>query len=359
MKLIFILLAGALTAFAQRPMTVEQVVSFVKSQIKVKGDDRQTADFLHKVKLTEKLEDRTVEELQGLGAGPKTVAALRTLETESSSLEAAPAAPVVAARPPKPPPDSTEQAEILAAMRDYALNYTEKLPNYLCIQITRRHYTPKDSRYRAEGSVIQEQLGFNDHMENYKVQMVNGQSVHNVSHDQLGGVRSSGEFGSMLHDIFAPESETQFGWDHWGTWDGKPVYVFSYRIEKEHGYSMRDDEAKKHYVSAYGGLVFADKETKTIVRVTLKTAEIPSDFTVKEVSLALTYKPTEIAGTMYTLPFFMELDSVDIHGSAKNTEEFKMYQVYGADTSITYQDAGPPPEDQKETPAKPPVKKQP
>jgi hypothetical protein len=243
-------------------------------------------------------------------------------------------------------------------MRDYALTYTDKLPNYLCIQMTRRHYTPKDSRYRAEGSVIQEQLSFNDHIETYKVQLVNGQAVHKT-HDELGGVRSSGEFGTMLNAIFAPASEAQFGWDHWGKWDGKPVYVFSYRIEKEHGYSMRDDDTKQHYTSAYTGLVYADTDTKTVVRVTLKTAEIPSDFPVREVSLALNYKPTEIAGQFYTLPFFMELDSHDNHGSAKNTEEFKMYQVYKADAVIKFEDSGPPAEDQKEEPAKPSVKKQP
>jgi hypothetical protein len=359
-KLIFVFLCAALVAMAQRAMTLAEVTGFVKSQIKLKSDDRATADFLRKVKLTQKLEDTVVEELQGLGAGSKTVAALRALEQESAGLPAAPAAAPVAAKPaPKAPPDSMVQAEVLAAMRDYALNYTEKLPNYLCIQMTRRHYDPKDPRYRTSGDVIQEQLSFNDHVEKYTVQMVNGKAAHNVSHEQLGGVRSSGEFGSMLHDIFAPQSETQFGWDHWGTWDARPVYVFSYQIEKEHGYSMRDDETSKHYTSAYTGLVYADQETKEIARITMKTVEIPAEFPIKEVNLALNYKPTTISGRVYTLPAFMELDSTDIHGAAKNTEEFKMYQVYTADAVIKFEDTGPPAEDQKEQPAKPPVKKQP
>jgi hypothetical protein len=353
LKLIFALLCFALLAVAQRPMTVAEVTGFVKSQIKLKHDDRETADFLRKVKLTQKLEDALVEELQGMGAGSKTVAALRALEQESAGLPAAPRVTPVAKLPPKPPPDSVAQAEILAAMRDYALNYTEKLPNYLCIQITRRHYDPKNSKYQSSGDVIQEQLSFNDHVEKYTVQMVNGKAAHNVSHEQLGGVRSSGEFGSMLHDIFAPQSDAQFAWDHWGTWDSKPVYVFSYRIEKEHGYSMRDDETQKHYTSAYTGLVYADRETKEIARITMTTVEIPSDFTIKEVNLALNYKPTEIAGRFYTLPFLMELNSTDIRGAAKNTEEFKMYQVYTADAVLKFEDTGPPPEE------KPPVKKQP
>lgn len=358
LKLIPVLFLGAAMAFAQRPMTVEQVKELIKSQIQMKGDDRATAEFLKKVRVTQKLEDKTVEELQGLGAGPKTVAALRKLEEESAGLAAAPPPPPpLAALPPRPPPDSIEQAAVLAAMKDYALNYTAKLPNYLCVQITRRHYDPKDPRYRGGGTVIQEQLSFYEQKETYTVQAINGQSVHNISHDQLGGVRSSGEFGSMLHNIFDPEDNAQFDWDHWGTLRARPMYVFAYRIEKDHGYSMRDDESKKEYTSAYTGLVYADQETKEIERITLKTVEIPRDFPIRDVALTLDYKPTTIAGQVFTLPYHYELDSDDVHGQAKNEAEFKMYQVYSADTTITFgDDSGPTPEDQlKEQPAKPPV----
>jgi hypothetical protein len=361
LKVIFVPLFAAAVLLAQRAMTVEQVREFVRSQIKLKSDDRMTGEYLKKIKLTQKLEDKTVEELQGLGAGPKTVAALRKLEEESAGLGAAPppAAPVVA--PTRPAPDSMEQAEALHAMKEYALNYTAKLPNYLCVQITRRHYDPSDKRYRSAGDVIQEQLSFYDKKETYTVQMFNGQSVHNISHERLGGVKSSGEFGSMLNNIFDLEHDAKFDWDHWGTLRGKLMYVFAYRVEKQYGYSMLDEETHRQYTSAYTGLIYADKETKEIQRVTLKTVEIPSDFTIKNVDLKLDYKPTEISGQVFTLPFHYQLDSDTMHGKSNNEADFKMYQMYGADTKITFEDSGPTPEDQlKEQPVKPattPVKK--
>jgi hypothetical protein len=251
---------------------------------------------------------------------------------------------------------------VIASMREYALSYTAKLPNFLCAQTTRRHYDTKDPRYRSGGDLIQEQINFFDHKENYKVQMMNGQSVHNISHEQIGGVRSSGEWGSMLHNIFAPEDEARFDWDHWGTLRGRPMYVFAYRIEKDHGYGMYDDETRKQYTSAYTGLVYADADTKEIERITLKTVEIPADFPVKDVALTLDYKPTDISGHIYTLPFHYELDSAHTRGTSKNEADFKLYQMYGADTTISFgDDSGPPPSDQlKEQPAKPaPVKKKP
>src|SRR5580704_13828232 len=107
--LVFLL---AVAMLAQRAMTVAEVVLFVKDQIKAKGDDRATGDYLRKIKLTQRLDDRTIEELQGEGAGPRTVAALKALGAESAGLPAAP--PMAAAAPPPPPPkppSAKEQAE--------------------------------------------------------------------------------------------------------------------------------------------------------------------------------------------------------------------------------------------------------
>jgi hypothetical protein len=90
--------------------------------------------------------------------------------------------------------------------------------------------------------------------------------------------------------------------------------------------------------------------------------EIPADFPVKDVALTLDYKPTDISGHIYTLPFHYELDSAHTRGTSKNEADFKLYQMYGADTTISFgDDSGPPPSDQlKEQPAKPaPVKKKP
>src|SRR5438445_5623690 len=141
LRLLCVLIFMAVAAHAQKPMTVAELTAFIKSQIKMKGDDRVTADFLlHKVKLSQRLDDRTVEDLQGQGAGTKTVQALRKLSEESASLPAAPPAQALPAPPPPPPaPSPAEQAQILAAMKEYALNYTKSLPNYMCVQTTRRH----------------------------------------------------------------------------------------------------------------------------------------------------------------------------------------------------------------------------
>ena len=102
LRLLCAFLLLAVFAIAQRAMTVAEVIEFVDSQIKLKGDDKATADFLQHIKLTQKLEIRDVENLQGRGAGVRTLQALRKLSEDSASLAAAPPPPVPP--PPKPPP---------------------------------------------------------------------------------------------------------------------------------------------------------------------------------------------------------------------------------------------------------------
>src|SRR6202035_3197956 len=143
---LFVLAASVL---AQKAWTVAQVIDFVDSQIKLKGDDRATADYLKGIKLTQKLEPRDVENLQARGAGVRTLQALRKLSEDSASLAAAPPPPEPP--PPKPPPPPDELAAILAAMKEYALNYTKNLPNYVCVQMTRRRIEPTQRGYLPQG----------------------------------------------------------------------------------------------------------------------------------------------------------------------------------------------------------------
>ena len=81
-RLISVFFAACLAAMAAT-LTVDQLFSFIQSSIEQikegKQTDRETADFLATAKLSERLDDRSVEQMQSLGIGPRTLAALRKL----------------------------------------------------------------------------------------------------------------------------------------------------------------------------------------------------------------------------------------------------------------------------------------
>src|SRR5579872_3302219 len=135
LRLIAVFLGLTLAAYGQRQMSVPDLVTFIKSSVQMHNDDRAVAATVRRLKLTNRLDMGTVEDLQGLGAGPQTLAALRELVSASASQpKAAPAAP-----PPPlaviPPPSPAELKKILAEITEKALDYTRSLPNFICAQV--------------------------------------------------------------------------------------------------------------------------------------------------------------------------------------------------------------------------------
>ncbi len=356
-------------AFAQLSMTSDQVVTFIRSSIQLHHDDRKVAEYVKKIKLKDKLEDRKVEELQGLGAGPRTLAALHELSSSSASLpDAPPPAPVVP-KPTIPPPDSIEQAAILREIIDNARNYAKTLPDYMCLQVTRRRMDDSGTENWRLMDTIQEQLSYVDHKETYKVVMYNGRSVSNIQHGQLGGSTSSGEFGSIFTEIFAPETATDFEWDHWATLRGKRMYVFAFKVPTSRShYTIYSGDAHRTITSGYHGLIYADRDTRMVMRYKMECDDIPADFPVKDIKLDVNYDYTDIAGNKYVLPLKTEIRARDGKYMSWNEAEFHLYRKFGADTTIKFDtDPEPIPTDQtEEKPAtpdskdkKPEVKKQP
>src|SRR5258706_5965146 len=71
-RVVALLLALCLSGAAEMRLSVEQLMSFLRSSIQLRQDDRQVADYVKKIKLPNRLEERTIEDLQGQGLGPKT-----------------------------------------------------------------------------------------------------------------------------------------------------------------------------------------------------------------------------------------------------------------------------------------------
>ena len=364
---VLILLATGLM-FAQRTMTVAQLEGFIKSSIEQKLDDKEVAEALKRTRLSEKLDQKTLGTLMSLGAGPRTSAELRTLSDTSASLPAPPPPLEAAAAIPKPARISTltptpdQQKEILAGIRDYALNYTANLPNFLCNQITHRQVdqTGSGDHYR-EMDKLQEQLTYFEHRETYKVMAVNGQMVSNKDHLKLGGAISSGEFGSMMYEIFEPQTDTEFTFDHVGTWDGRRVNEFRYRVQKELShYSIYHEGVNRTIIAGYHGLIYAAADSNAVVRITLECEEIPHDFPVQDVKLDMRYGIAKISDQEYMVPVKWDMRSRDGKYLSWNSAEFALYRKFETTSTLKFDtdDTGDKTEPKKED-QKPPVKKQP
>jgi hypothetical protein len=324
-------------------MDVDQVVTMVKSSIDQKISDVEIARYLKKVKLSQQLTDRDIQKLLEQGAGLRTIKALKELRDKSASLK--PPAPPPPLTPDTttqqsgpPPPPSEEQEQILSKITQYAKSYTQQLPNFICTQVTRRWVDPSggDNFHRID--VIAAKLTYNQGEEHYETALVNDRpaSAGDKAAADRGGTHSTGEFGSLLDSIFSENSQTDFHWDHWGTWNGAAVAVYNYSISREHSSYTLDYEDQQHIVTAYRGRIYADPDSGVIYHITFEAFGIPSSFPVHSASESLDYGQQTIGDQKYICPLQAKVFVKSLQNT-RNDIEFRAYRKFDTQSELTYQ----------------------
>ncbi len=340
------------SAAAQLKLTIQQLTSFIESSIKLKQEDKRVAEYVRKIHLTERLDDRTIEVWQGKGLGPKTVEALRGLVESSQSLPK-PAAAIVKPAVVIPPPSPEEQRRVLDQARQYAMSYSKRLPDFICTQVTRRYYDPAGLEFWRSMDTITEKLTYFEQKEDYKVVTVDGR-LADTTHDKLGGATSSGEFGSMMKEIFDPKTETEFRWLRWGTLRGRRNHVYSYGVSQSRSHWRIDYQRSMEIVPAYRGLIYVDADLLTVTRITLEAVDIPPSFPIQLARTTLDYDFIKIGDAEHVLPLRAEVRMREGRTLVKNEVEFRMYRKFGAEATIKFETPEPLPEDvTKEEPAQP------
>src|ERR1700683_4627758 len=111
--------------------------------------------------------------------------------------------------------DDAGQMAIIARMRDAAVNYADRLQDFLCTQLTTRSVDTSGSGKRWKVLENQElELGYVAHKEHYRLLKVNGKTTDLEKRVKKGYFIPGGEFGSSLRKIFDPQAAAEFEWDH-------------------------------------------------------------------------------------------------------------------------------------------------
>lgn len=347
-----VVLAAGLNA--QSKLTVDQLVRFIESSIRLKHPDKQVAAYVQRLRLSEKLDDVTIETLQGQGAGLKTVEALKILRDTSNSLPSAPVKQAAAAAPPAiPPPSAAEQKKVLEQTREYALNYSKTLPDFICTQVTRRYADPSGLEFWQSLDTLTARLTFFEQKEDYKLVLLNNHPT-DMPYDKLGGASSTGEFGSILRSLFEPETDGQFRWERWATLRGMRAHVFSYRVLQPRSQWRLNFERRDEVIVGYSGMVYVERDSGSILRVTLNAEDIPPAFPIRQAATILDYAYSEINERKYLLPLRAVIRMRNERLLTKNEVEFRLYRKFAADAAITFETPEPLPADQtQEQPAQP------
>jgi hypothetical protein len=232
---------------------------------------------------------------------------------------------------------AAEQAAALDAIRENALNYTKNLPNYTCTQTTRQTVLREASvRLVTTMDLIEEQLSFSDNKEIRKVTKINGVTASPDGPDQLRGTFLRGEFGNLLDIIFKPENGANIKFERLAKLDGHRVYVFAFRVPQSSGYLLT--ESRSTIQVPFQGFVYADYETRVVLRIDMKCTDIPRNSEYLNASVTLDYKLANVAGQEFVLPSHYQMHFQMVTSLKMSEAEYTAYRRFSADSTVKFED---------------------
>ena len=197
-------------------------------------------------------------------------------------------------------PPNEELDAIIAGARKQALNYSAKLPNFLCVEVTDRSIDPAgNGRWRPKDS-FGELLRYVDNQETRRTLEMNGHPSSETRTD-MNGPLSVGEFGHLLSLVFQPSSQAEFHWKETDALASGTVQVFEYRVNRKHEAIELTDSGGKVY-AAFHGLAYIDGSTFGVRRITMEADDVPPNFSIHAAGISVDYDYVPIGAHDYLMP---------------------------------------------------------
>lgn len=216
-----------------------------------------------------------------------------------------------------------------------ALGYSKHLPNFRCNQETRRLTAPaKNPDQLRESDIILSEITYENGHEGYQVLEVNGLKASRNS-KRLEGVRSRGEFGSMLKALFGPEVGAKYKWAGRAMAGGTLCRVFEVEVEQPKSNFVLYHNLRQE-VAGYQGRVFIDEENGLVRRITILGSGLPKDFALQSPSMSLEYGMVRIGDEDHLLPLKSVLQVRQGKTLVRNETVFRNYHKFEASSQIKY-----------------------
>jgi len=236
-----------------------------------------------------------------------------------------------------PPPSADELETVIAGARKRALDHSQSLPNFMCIEVTSRSVDQSGNGNWKHRDSIAELLTSHDGQESRSTLEINGKrsTLKRADMNSTWPI-SVGEFGALLNLVFAPSSQTEFAWKEAGSLGdgGGTLQVLSYRVARENA-TLNLSESNNTIGVGFHGLVYIDAATSGVRRITVAADGLPRDFSMHAASMTVDYDYVAIAGRDYLLPVSSTV-SLQRHRKQIELNEiaFRNYRRFASRTKI-------------------------
>jgi hypothetical protein len=266
--------------------------------------------------------ERRVEE--GPVARPQENPAYRVLDVDAEGRA------VAAPEGPQLPPEE----ELLERARAIALEYIDRLPNFLVEQHV--------YRYKGEGlrpqwkkqDELQVEVMYIDRKEDYGAVRRNGRLLRKGGPEETG-TWSTGEFGTYLLMVLgaspAPKFTPREQREEIG---GMRAVVYDFTAHTVPGnWEIRIGGTAR---PPFQGRIWVDEESARVIRIEMDTRQLPPTYAVDKVELTIDYGWVEIAGQKHFMP--VRSDNLSCYRESvtctRNETFFRNYRRFGVESQV-------------------------
>lgn len=236
---------------------------------------------------------------------------------------------------PPPPPANPRQAFIEKA-RGAASSYVEHLPNYVCQEVVTRYVSQTRVPSWNVIDTVSAELVFEGQKESYRNLAINGKPSKKAPEET--GAWSTGEFGTVLRNLFDPGTDADFKFTQEDTIAHKSASVYKFSVVRARS-SWKIWVPGQYILPAYKGSVWLDKENGNVLRIEMQAKEIPEEFPRISVESAVDYEYISL-GTpeKFLLPVHAEVLSCDRGSNEcdRNVIEFRNYHKFTGESTIKF-----------------------
>ncbi len=257
-------------------------------------------------------------------------------DAAAPSPEPAPSASQEAREAPQTPEAPPTDDPVIEKARQATVAFTEKLPNYVCKEFMARYQSSRQPADWQALDVVSTDILYEAGKESYRNIAVNGKPFQKGM-EQMSGAWSTGEFGTILLDLFAPWTAAEFRLRRRATIAGVETRVYDFDVDRQHSH-WHVQVASQTMLPAYKGSVWIEPATGKVLRLEMKARALPEKFPMDTVESAVDYDRVMIGGKKFLLPVHAETLACERGTSncSRNAIDFRNYHKFESNSDITF-----------------------
>jgi hypothetical protein len=221
--------------------------------------------------------------------------------------------------------------------RETAATFLEGLPNYVCQEQTTRYVSETRTPSWNVLDIVSAEVVYDDHQESYRNLQINGRPTKKAPEDS--GAWSTGEFGTILGSLFAPQSATEFKYIQEDSILHRPASVFDFKVQRVRS-NWKISFSGQYILPSYKGSVWIDNKSAQVLRIEMQAKDIPEAFPEISVETAVDYDTVNLGSAdRFLLPVDAQALSCvrNSNECQRNAIEFRNYHKFEGESVIKFE----------------------